>query len=42
MALVVWHPELKKIPESLGDYGGFDGMTRQPYRVFVRLGRAVS
>ena len=42
MALVVWHFELKKIPESLGGYGGFDGMTRRPHRVFVRLGRAVS
>ena len=42
MALVVWHLELKEIPESLGGYTGFDGITRQPHRVFVRLGKAVS
>ena len=42
MALVIWHFELKEIPESLGGYGGSDGITRQPHRVFVRLGRAVS
>ena len=37
MALVVWNFEMLEIPKSLGGYAGFDGVSRQPQRVFVRL-----
>ena len=42
IALVVWHFELRGIPESLSSYAGFDGITRQPQKVFVRLEKAAS
>ena len=42
MALVIWHFELQEIPGSLGGYAGFDGISRQPQKVFVRLGKAAS
>lgn len=37
MALVVWNFELLEIPEALGGYAGFDGISRQPQKVYVRL-----
>ncbi|KAF9769902.1 hypothetical protein IL306_012605 [Fusarium sp. DS 682] len=37
MALVVWNFEFLEIPESLGGYEAYDGISRQPQRVFVRL-----
>ncbi|KAK0671957.1 cytochrome P450 [Cercophora samala] len=37
MALVVWNFELLGIPEGLGGYAGYDGVSRQPQKVYVRL-----
>ncbi|KAJ5689702.1 cytochrome P450 [Penicillium macrosclerotiorum] len=37
IALIVWNFDLLDIPSSLGGYAGFDGISRQPQRVFVRL-----
>ncbi|KAK4643183.1 hypothetical protein QC761_403810 [Podospora bellae-mahoneyi] len=37
MALVVWNFEFLEIPEALGGYAGFDGISRQPQKVYVRL-----
>lgn len=37
IALVVWNFELLEIPDELGGYAGFDGISRQPHRAFVRL-----
>lgn len=40
MALIVWHFELLDIPEELGGYAGYDGISRQPQRSFVRLAKS--
>ncbi|KAL5583935.1 hypothetical protein FOVSG1_015286 [Fusarium oxysporum f. sp. vasinfectum] len=37
MALVVWNFEFLEIPESLGGYAAYDGISRQPQQTFVRL-----
>lgn len=37
IALIVWNFDLLDISDSLGGYAGFDGISRQPQRVFVRL-----
>ncbi|KAB8235182.1 cytochrome P450 [Aspergillus alliaceus] len=39
IALIVWNFDLLDIPNSLGGYAGFDGISRQPQRVFIRLRR---
>ncbi|KAH8653817.1 cytochrome P450 [Xylariales sp. PMI_506] len=39
IALIVWNFELQEIPEELGGYAGFDGISRQPQKAFVRLRR---
>lgn len=37
MSLLVWNFEMLEIPESLGGYAGFDGISRRPQKCFVRL-----
>ncbi|KAI1490986.1 cytochrome P450 [Biscogniauxia mediterranea] len=37
IALVVWNFEMMEIPEELGGYAGYDGISRQPHKAFVRL-----
>jgi len=37
VALVVWNFEMLEIPEELGGYAGYDGISRQPQKAFVRL-----
>ncbi|XDG04742.1 hypothetical protein ABKA04_004357 [Annulohypoxylon sp. FPYF3050] len=37
IALVVWNFEMMEIQEELGGYAGFDGISRQPQKAFVRL-----
>ena len=37
MSLLVWNFEMLEIPEKLGGYAGFDGISRRPQKVFVRL-----
>ncbi|KAI1407924.1 cytochrome P450 [Hypoxylon sp. FL1857] len=37
LALVTWNFEFLEIPEQLGGYTGYDGISRQPHRAFVRL-----
>ncbi|RYP28270.1 hypothetical protein DL767_007290 [Monosporascus sp. MG133] len=37
IALVVWNFEMLEIPDELGGYAGYDGISRQPQRAFVRL-----
>jgi len=37
VALVVWNFKMLEVPETLGDFDGFDGISRQPQRVYVRL-----
>ncbi|KAI0013976.1 cytochrome P450 [Xylariaceae sp. FL0662B] len=37
VAMVVWNFELLEIPEELGGYSGYDGISRQPQKAFVRL-----
>ena len=37
MSLLVWNFEMLEIPESLGGYAGFDGISRRPQKCFIRL-----
>lgn len=37
IALVVWEFEMLEVPEDLGGYAGFDGISREPIRAFARL-----
>jgi len=38
LVLLIWEFELKEVPQELGGYEAFDGMTRHPRKCFVRLG----
>ncbi|KAI1821334.1 cytochrome P450 [Xylaria intraflava] len=37
IALVIWNFEMLELPEELGGYAGFDGISREPVRAFARL-----
>ncbi|KAG5762394.1 hypothetical protein H9Q72_009494 [Fusarium xylarioides] len=40
LALVVWNFELLEIPECLGGYAAYDGISRQPQQTFVQYADA--
>lgn len=42
MALVVWKFEMQDIPEPLAGYAGYDGISRQPQQVYVRLRKVMN